>query len=80
MTAEVSELHTKGLSWKKLESFGLEYKYISLFLQNKLTKPELDDQLYTAIRQYAKRQLTWWNRNKNISWFKDDKTALLNVS
>lgn len=58
----------RGLSWKKLESFGLEYKYIALFLQKKITKEEMQTQLAYAIKHYSKRQLTWWKRNKNINW------------
>lgn len=62
----------KGLSWKKLESFGLEYKYISLFLQKKLTYEEMLTQLSFAIKHYSKRQLTWWKRNTEIKWIKPD--------
>lgn len=69
---EVENLHApkigKGISWKRLESFGLEYKFCALFLQNKITREELREQLYRAIRQYAKRQMTWWKRNKEIVW------------
>jgi len=68
MLKEVSRLHTQGLSWKKLESFGLEYKFISLYLQNKLSKEEMVKQLSYAIKHYSKRQMTWWKRNKNIIW------------
>lgn len=68
MIKEVSNLHKQGLSWKKLESLGLEYKFCSLHLQQKLNKTDLELLLYRAIRQYAKRQLTWWKRNKAIQW------------
>lgn len=71
MLNEVQTLHNQGLSWKKLEAFGLEYKYIALHLQGKLSKDEMDAQLFIAIRQYAKRQMTWWKRNKNIRWYAD---------
>lgn len=65
---EVSHLKQQRLSWEKLESFGLEYKYCALYLQKKLTWQELEDQLFIAIRQYAKRQMTWWKRNRDINW------------
>ncbi|HEX3095827.1 MAG TPA: tRNA (adenosine(37)-N6)-dimethylallyltransferase MiaA [Patescibacteria group bacterium] len=68
MIAEVKKLRASGLSWKKLEGFGLEYKYCALFLQKKMTRQELEDQLFIAIRQYAKRQMTWWKRNHDIHW------------
>ena len=76
MVSEIEQLHTQGISWKRLESFGLEYKYIALYVQGKLTKGEMEQQLFTAIRQYAKRQLTWWKRNKDIQWFSEAKDAL----
>ena len=75
MIKEVKMLHTQGVSWKRLESFGLEYKYCALYLQQKITKRELEDQLLIAIRQYAKRQITWWKPNKDIRWFTDNKKA-----
>ncbi len=75
MVEEVKKLRASGLSWKKLESFGLEYKFIALYLQNKLTHPEMEEQLGTAIKQYAKRQMTWWKRNKEIHW--SDKPSKL---
>jgi tRNA dimethylallyltransferase len=61
-----------GLSWKRLESFGLEYKYVSLYLQKKLSYDEMFTQLSFAIKHYSKRQLTWWKRNKEINWIKPE--------
>lgn len=72
MVTEVKKLKSSRLSWKRLESFGLEYKFVSLFLQNKLTKQEMFIQLSYAIKHYSKRQLTWWKRNKNIVWIKPE--------
>lgn len=57
-----------GLSYKRLESFGLEYKYLAQFLQNKISKEEMFTQLFFAIKHYSKRQMTWWKRNKEIHW------------
>ncbi len=68
MISEVKKLHEKGLSWKKLEAFGLEYRFLALYLQNKLNKTEALAQLEIAINQYAKRQMTWFKRNKKIIW------------
>ena len=68
MTKEVSRLHRQGLSWKKLENFGLEYKFVSLYLQKKLTYDEMFEQLFIAIKQYSKRQMRWWKKNKEIRW------------
>ena len=82
MIAEVSNLHKPtnqggaGLCWKKLEAFGLEYKYCALFLQNKIPLEDLEKGILIASRQYAKRQLTWWKRNPLINWAKNPKKLL----
>ncbi len=62
MVAEVEKLRSDGISWKRLESFGLEYRYIALLLQNKISREEMMEQLEFEIRHYAKRQLTWLRR------------------
>jgi tRNA dimethylallyltransferase len=63
MIEEIHDLHTtEYVSWKRLESFGLEYKWCALFLQKKINKEELYDGLLQDIRRYAKRQETWIRR------------------
>jgi tRNA dimethylallyltransferase len=62
MIDEVRNLHEQGLSWKKLEDFGLEYKYIAQFLQEKITETEMIETLKLKIWQYAKRQRTWFKK------------------
>jgi len=79
MVGEVKELHKDGVSWKRLESFGLEYKYISLYLQGKLDYEEMVEKLNIAIRQFAKKQMTWFRRwekqGRKINWVKDGEEA-----
>ena len=60
MLEEVQRLHENGTDWLRLEKLGLEYRYCSLYLQNKITKDELYEELFIAIRQFAKRQETWY--------------------
>lgn len=67
---EVKRLHRQGLSLKRLHSFGLEYRYITLYLQKKLARDDLFTRLSLAIKHYSKRQITWWKRNKEIIWIK----------
>jgi tRNA dimethylallyltransferase len=62
MVSEVKKLHEAGLSWRRLESLGLEYRYLALFLQNKLSKADMLTQLELAIWHYAKRQRTWFKK------------------
>ena len=70
MLKEAEREHKKGLSYKRMEALGLEYRYMALFLQGKISKEEMIEQLNIKIRQYAKRQMTWFKRNKNIHWVK----------
>lgn len=74
MIEEVQTLNAGGISWRRLLSFGLEYRYITLFLQNKISKEEMIEKLKTEIWHYAKRQRTWFKRNKAIKWIDPDKT------
>ncbi|MBI2109464.1 MAG: tRNA (adenosine(37)-N6)-dimethylallyltransferase MiaA [Parcubacteria group bacterium] len=73
MTAEVKKLHARGLSWRRMEELGLEYRYLAQYLQNKITRDEMINKLNTAISQYARRQKTWFKRDKNIQWFKPNE-------
>lgn len=75
MIEEVKKLHKQGLSWKRMEELGLEYRYIARFLQNKISKVEMLKQLESASWQYSRRQMTWFKRNKNIHWFEPDKVS-----
>ncbi len=68
MLEEVSFLHTEGVSWKRLESLGLEYTYCSYVLQGKMTLEEMIPLLETKTRQFVKRQMTWFKRNTDIEW------------
>jgi tRNA dimethylallyltransferase len=62
MIEEVERLHKQGVSWKRLESFGLEYKFVSQYLQGKLNREEMIEKLKIASHQFAKRQMTWYRR------------------
>lgn len=62
MIEEVERLHTEGVSWERLESLGLEYRYLALYLQNKLDKETMLKELEMAIWHYAKRQRTWFKK------------------
>jgi len=76
MIQEIKKLHEQGVSWKRLFDFGLEYRWISLYLQKKISKTEMIEKLNQAIVDYAKRQMTWFKRDKEIQWVNDYKQAL----
>lgn len=48
---------------------GLEYRYLALYLDNKISKEEMIEKLKTQITNYAKRQMTWFKRDQEIKWF-----------
>lgn len=69
MIKEIKDLHDKKkISWKRLEAFGLEYRYVSYFLQDKMGKGEMIEKLNTEIWHFAKRQKTWFKRDPDIIW------------
>lgn len=73
LIAEIKKLKKEGLSWQRLEALGLEYKYVALFLQNKLTQEQMIDLIEKESWQYAKRQNTWWKGDKRVNWLYNPK-------
>lgn len=72
MLNEVSELLNKGIKPEDLTYYGLEYRYLTLYLTGKISYDEMFSQLNTAIHQFAKRQMTWFRRMEkkgiDIQW------------
>ena len=62
MIEEVEKLHADGVSWEKLDDYGLEYRFIAQHLQGKLNRNDMVQKLNSAIHQFAKRQETWFRR------------------
>jgi len=75
MVAEIKKLRKTGVSWKRLEEFGLEYRHIALYLQKKITYQEMVEKLQKEIEHFAKRQMTWFKRDKRVHWIKNYKEA-----
>jgi tRNA dimethylallyltransferase len=82
MIDEVKKLADSGLSFEKLNFFGLEYRYIGLYLQGQLSYNEMFEKLNQSIHNFAKRQMTWFRKMEkegvNINWIDgaDFETAL----
>ncbi len=77
MIKEVKNLHDNGLSWKRMYDLGLEYRFISEYLQGKYKTltPSLASDREMMIEKlnidtwhYAKRQKTWFKRDKETMW------------
>lgn len=75
MIEEVKRLKKSGVSWKRLDDFGLEYRYVAKYLKGELTKQVMIEKLQKEIEHYAKRQMTWFKRNKRIYWVRNYKQA-----
>ena len=72
MVDEVRRLTEQGISPDDLIYYGLEYKFLTLYVIGKLTYEEMFTELETAIHQFAKRQMTWFRgmerRGFTIHW------------
>jgi len=75
MVKEVKQLIKSGVNHKRLQALGLEYRWASLYLQNKISYQEMRNSLLKDIFQYSKRQMTWFKRNKEIHWIKNPREA-----
>lgn len=62
MVEEVRQLLDSGVAPEDLIYYGLEYKYLTLYLTGKLSYDAMVEQLNVAIHQFAKRQMTWFRK------------------
>ena len=72
MIEEVETLIRTGIKKEKLEFFGLEYKFISKYLNGDLNYNDMFQKLNSAIHSFAKRQMTWFRKMEKegikINW------------
>ena len=72
MIDEVRQLLDEGVSSERLIRYGLEYKYLTLYILGEISYEEMHDLLEIAIHQFAKRQMTWFRgmekRGTPIRW------------
>jgi tRNA dimethylallyltransferase len=84
MIEEVQRLHQSGISWGRLDYYGLEYRYVGAFLRGELNRNEMFQKLNCAIHDFAKRQGNWFRRMEKhgiaINWIDGagDQVALAN--
>jgi len=72
---EILKLRKFGISWQKIEEFGIHYRVTAQYLQNKITDKEMVENSLKEIQNYAKRQMTWFKRDQRIQWVKNYKEA-----
>jgi len=74
MIEEVERLQFEGVTSNRLDSLGLEYRYIARHLQGQLTRDEMIEQLNFKSRQFAKQQLKWLKKDPEIVWVDPKET------
>lgn len=62
MIEEVDSLIKNGASTRQLLKYGLEYKFVTMYLLGQISKEEMFTKLNTAIHQFSKRQMTWFRK------------------
>jgi len=72
---EIKHLRRLGLSWKKIEEFGIHYRVLAQYTQKKIDHQEMIENSLKELWNYAKRQKTWFKKDKRIRWIKNQKEA-----
>ena len=72
---EVKKMRESGLSWKKIEDFGIHYRTAALYLQGKINDLEFIEKSLLELQNYTKRQMTWFKKDKRIILVKNQKEA-----
>lgn len=74
MIDEVKKLIEMGISIERLKAFGLEYKYLTMFILNEITYNDMFQKLFSSINSFSKRQMTWFRKMERegikINWVK----------
>ena len=83
MIEEVENLIRNGISYERLELFGLEYRHISYYIKGELSYNDMYQKLNSAIHKFAKKQMTWFRKMERegieINWLKSDETHKANL-
>lgn len=76
LVAEVKKIHDRGYDWNLESMSGIGYKQIGMYLRKEIDLNEAIRLVKSDTRHYAKRQQTWFKRDKRIIWINDQKKAL----
>jgi tRNA dimethylallyltransferase len=69
MVQETRDLLAQGVSYERLDSLGLEYRYTSRLLRGEFaSEAEMAQRLKYAIHDFTRRQLTWFRKETRIVW------------
>ena len=79
MIEEVKSLIDSGINFKRLKLFGLEYKFVVMYLNGELNYNDMHQKLNSAINSFAKRQMTWFRKmgkeGCKINWIEGNNYA-----
>jgi len=82
MIEEVDQLNKTGISWEKLDFFGLEYRFIAKYLKGELSYNDMFQKLNSAIHYFAKQQEKWFRKMErsglHIHWLEQDEQLFEN--
>ncbi len=70
MINEAKNLHKRGLSFERMKQLGLEYGILADYLSGRIkSKSGLIELLQNKIHHFARRQITWFKKEKQVNWF-----------
>lgn len=72
---ELINLRKKGVSFKRIEEFGMHYREISRYLRGEVSGKEMIENSIREIQNYIRRQMTWFKKDKRIKWVKNYREA-----
>lgn len=77
MITEAKRLHTAGLSYRRMEELGLEYRSLARHLQGRISKEAMEAELQSDIWRYARKQIGYWKRNSDVGWYDPSERAAI---
>ncbi|MBI4123228.1 MAG: tRNA (adenosine(37)-N6)-dimethylallyltransferase MiaA [Parcubacteria group bacterium] len=75
LLGEVKKLRAQGLSWKRIDELGFEYRFAAAFLRKELSKDEMKRNIQKATEDFARRQMLWFKKDRRVRWIKNYKQA-----
>jgi tRNA dimethylallyltransferase len=77
MVTEAKRLHRSGLSYRRMRELGLEYRSLARHLRGEITLADMKRELQSDIWRYARKQIGYWKRNREIHWFEPKSRKII---
>lgn len=75
LVGETKKLLTQGVAKHRIQELGFEYRLALEALEGTILRADLAHHLAKATCRYAKRQMTWWKKHRDIHWAASPKKA-----